>query len=310
MANPKPVMAYFITGHGENDPTDSRDKSGYSKLAAMLKNELNCGWDRLSLAGTNVIPADCQLLIVAAGPQEGRMFPEELDKISAYLKGGGRMLALLTRNSGLETVLGGWGVELGDANNRIRELDKNLVQSETGDAFLTAFVSREHFIMTPLAVDRMFMFMVYPRWVNEARDRPKLPGQPTVTVLAATSEKAVNQLGRAANFPLLVAVEQGGIKDVDTPGGRGTRIVVAGDSDFLDDQVIEYPGNTVFAKRALGWLLQRPEATLSGLGPAPIRQYKLYMTDTQTQGIRWLFLAGLPGSVLLVGGLVWLRRRS
>jgi hypothetical protein len=26
--------------------------------------------------------------------------------------------------------------------------------------------------------------------------------------------------------------------------------------------------------------------------------------------LRWLFLGGLPGGVLLLGGLVWLRRRS
>jgi hypothetical protein len=50
---------------------------------------------------------------------------------------------------------------------------------------------------------------------------------------------------------------------------------------------------------------------LSGLGPRPIKEYKLYnMTDAQAQSIRWLFLAGLPGGVLFLGGLVWLRRRS
>jgi len=26
--------------------------------------------------------------------------------------------------------------------------------------------------------------------------------------------------------------------------------------------------------------------------------------------LRWLFLAGMPGGVLFLGGLVWLRRRS
>jgi LPXTG-motif cell wall-anchored protein len=34
------------------------------------------------------------------------------------------------------------------------------------------------------------------------------------------------------------------------------------------------------------------------------------MTDSQTNAVRWLFLAGMPGAVLFLGGLVWLRRRS
>jgi O-antigen ligase len=49
---------------------------------------------------------------------------------------------------------------------------------------------------------------------------------------------------------------------------------------------------------------------LSGLGPRPIKEYKLYMTHAQRREIGWLFLAGLPGGVLFLGGLVWLRRRS
>jgi len=111
-------------------------------------------------------------------------------------------------------------------------------------------------------------------------------------------------------YPLLAAIEQGVIKGVDTPRGVGTRIVVAGDSYFLDDQVIDsWVGNHEFAKLALDWLLQRPTALIAGLGPRPIKQYSLYLTSAQSSTVRWLFLAGLPASVLALGGLVWLRRR-
>jgi LPXTG-motif cell wall-anchored protein len=33
------------------------------------------------------------------------------------------------------------------------------------------------------------------------------------------------------------------------------------------------------------------------------------MTRGQQQTVQWLFLAALPGAVLALGGLVWLRRR-
>ena len=74
---------------------------------------------------------------------------------------------------------------------------------------------------------------------------------------------------------------------------------------MLDSSV----GNYYFALSALNWLLERPQVLLSGLGPQPIREYKLYMTDRQQQTVQWLFLGALPGAVLALGGLVWLRRR-
>jgi LPXTG-motif cell wall-anchored protein len=34
------------------------------------------------------------------------------------------------------------------------------------------------------------------------------------------------------------------------------------------------------------------------------------MTQVQQRQVRWLLLAALPGGVLALGGLVWLRRRK
>jgi len=306
VSNPRPMKAYFLYGHGENDPEEDKANIGYSRLAAILKDEINCDWQKLSLQGTNVIPADCGLLIVAAGARQGRMLPEELDKIALYLKQGGRMLALLTVHSGLESVLENWGVDVGVDTNRVVDTDKNFNLAD--GTFLTAQLE-PHAIMDSLASEKMPVRMVLPRPVYVA-DQAKTPGAPTLTVLAATSPVGMSQARQTGVFPLLVAVEQGGIEGVNSPGGRGTRIVVAGDSDFLDDLVIDSVGNHTFAKLALSWLLQRPQVMLGGLGPRPIKEYKLYMTQAQTQALRWLFLGGLPGGALVLGGLVWLRRRS
>ena len=305
VSNPRLLKAYFLYGHGENDPEDNKEKTGYSKLAAILKDELDCDWEKVALHGTNAIPADCQLLIVAASAREGKMTDDELAKIAAYLKQGGRMLAVLTVRSGLESVLAKWGVGVGDS--RVVDVDKNFNLGE--GTFLTAKLM-PHSIMDPLVSEKMPLLMVFPRPAYELENRSKMPGAPEVTILAATSSQGMNEARQAGVYPLLVAVEQGGIQGVNSPGGRGTRIVVAGDSDFLDDQAIDFVGNHVFAQLALNWLLQRPQIMLSGLGPRPIKEYKLYMTHAQRREIGWLFLAGLPGGVLFLGGLVWLRRRS
>jgi len=305
VSNPRPMKAYFLYGHGENDPDETKANPGYSKLAAILKDEVDCDWQKLSLQGTNVIPTDCQLLIVAASASEGRMTLDELAKIAAYLKQGGRLLALLTVPSGLESVLATWGVRLD--NSRVGEMNKDF--SLPDGTFLTAQLV-PHPIMDPLISEKMPLRMVVPRPVYPLENQSKIPGAPEVTILAATTAQGINELKQTNIYPVLVAVEQGSIQGVNSRGGGGTRIVLAGDSDFLDDAVIDSVGNHVFAQQALDWLLQRPQIMLSGLGPRPIKEYKLYMTATQEQSLRWLFLAALPGGILLLGGLVWLRRRS
>ena len=59
----------------------------------------------------------------------------------------------------------------------------------------------------------------------------------------------------------------------------------------------------------MSWLLDRSQL-LGGIGPQPVREYRIMMTNSQALAARWILIAGLPGSVLLLGGLVWLRRRA
>jgi ABC-2 type transport system permease protein len=310
VSNPQALKTYFLHGHGENDPGNPSGEPenlgdyGYSKLAAILKEECDSDWDRLSLMGTNDVPRDCQLLIVA-GPRQGEFFPGEVDKIAAYLKNGGRLLALLTKPCGLDSMLAKqWGVRLGAG----RVVDKDPHFNVTPYTFRTAKLS-SHLIVDALINDETPIVMVWPRPVYPVEDRGKIPGAPDVTILASTSPGGMDENNHADTYPLLAAVEQGVIKGVDTPRGGGTKIVVAGDSDFLDDQVIAYSGNHVFAKLALSWLLQRPAVMIEGLGPQPIKEYSLHLTTAQGFAVRWLFLGAMPAAILALGALVWLRRR-
>ena len=308
---PQRLKTYFLYGHGENNPGDPHGEdaklglSGYSKLAAILKNEIDSDWDRLVLRGTNGIPADCQLLIIAAGAHVGKIPPEELDKISAYLKQGGRLLALLNGNSGLEPVLAQWGVDV--RTNRV--VDANPAFNRDHYTFYTA-LWEPHPIVDPLASEKLPVLMVLPRPVYKITQQEKVPGAPEVSYLALTSTNGVDEAGNTGVYPLLAAVEQGVINGVNSTRAGGTRMVVAGDSDFLDDHVIDsIAGNRYFAGLALNWLLDRPQVLLAGLGPQPIREYSLYMTQSQVTTVQWLFLGAMPGAVLALGTLVWLRRR-
>jgi ABC-type uncharacterized transport system involved in gliding motility auxiliary subunit len=105
----------------------------------------------------------------------------------------------------------------------------------------------------------------------------------------------------------MVAVEKGAIKGVITERGA-TRMVVVGDSVFLGNLQIDSQANRDFAAAAVNWLLERTQL-LAGVGPRPVTQYRIVMTRAQMHQAQWILLGALPGSVALLGGLVWLRRR-
>ena len=91
VTSPKPLKAYFLQGHGEHQIDSGDELAGYLKFASILhQNYIQS--EPLSLLGTNAVPMDCNLLVIA-GPREA--IPDaELEKIEQYLNQGGRLLAL------------------------------------------------------------------------------------------------------------------------------------------------------------------------------------------------------------------------
>ncbi len=322
LSHPVDQRAFFLAGHGERDPSDPSqlDGSGYTNFAGILKNELACDWQTLSLSQTDSIPADCKLLIIASGSQhKGNLSSNELFQIQAYLKhGNGRLLALLDNTEGLDPILKEWGVMVSDR----RVIDPSPDVWSGGGDFLASpavdITGYMHPIMRPLFRDHLGVRMLAPRPIfRPAAPASPDPGAPILTAVAVTGplgEELPNDPALAVagasplprtNYFLIVAIEQNVIN-----GQGGTRIVVAGDSDFLDDQMIDSAANHYFASQTLDWLLQRPGELDPAIGPRPIQEYEIFMSQSQRTRLRWLFLAAMPGSVLFLGALVWLRRRS
>jgi hypothetical protein len=320
LAEPRQYKICFLQGHREHDPADSSNPHGYAKFAEVLREKASAQLEKLSLRGTNDVPADCQLLIVA-GPRQ-RLDESELAKIEAYLRRGGRLFALLNNlalggQSDLEKVLAKWGVLVGDKTI----LDPR--NSPADNVLLTA-KHYPHPIMSALASDSEAnrVLLVLPRAVSKLQSVAPRPDAPKVDVLAASGEGGTEvsefrngvpypnpYQDRQASFPLIVAVEDN-IQGVSTDRGS-TRMAVVGDSLCMDNELIDTPpaANHYFAALAANWLLERPQVLLQGLVPQPLKTYRLVMTNQQLQTVQWLLLGGLPGAVLLLGGLVWWRRR-
>jgi ABC-type uncharacterized transport system involved in gliding motility auxiliary subunit len=304
----KPFKAYFLQDHGEHNP-DSEDESlGYTKFARVLEGK-NISVEPLSLL-TNDLPSDCQLLVIA-GPRN-RLQSSELEKIEAYLNHGGRVFILLmntllpdVRKSGLERILANWGVETGD--NLV--IDREQSKADSSKVLLTAAFG-QHDIVNPLQGSRIAFVM--PHSVRQQPGDSRKTDTTKVAEIIFTSKEGAAVNSRSVKeitgaIPLVVAVEKGAIQGVGADRGS-TRMVVAGDSFFLANGAIEFEANHDFASLAVSWLLDR--AQLLAIGPRPVHEYKIVMTESQMRNVRWILLGGMPGAVLLLGVLMWLRRRK
>lgn len=311
VTHPRPLKAYFLAGHGEHDPEDLAENGpGYGKFAALLKDEHNVDWTRFVLRGTNEVPADCELLIVA-GPAKSQLAQNEIEVISNYLNKGGRMLVLLNSlyvggASGIEKVLARWGVDVG--NNIVTDPENVATRND----LLTWQMNPNHDVTKAMFKEGLRVQLVLPRSVEKAAEVPKTA---EVKVLAATgtnaiakipNAKGVTERAESGTYGLMVAVEQGAVKGASA----GTRLLVVGDSLCFDNQLLDSAANHYFAGFAVNWLLAQPNILLEGLGARPVKTYKLNITESELNKVRLLFVGGIPGGILLLGGLVWLRRRS
>lgn len=305
----KPLKAYFLQGHGERSPSDTGEQ-GASKLADVFHRNYVETETLDNLLGTNAVPADCNLLVIN-GPQ-GEFQDTELDKISQYLDQGGRLFALFDNNSvehnlGLENVLAKWNVRV--THSTVLDPDYAQGQDAQGQWFGVAALA-VHPLTKPLLGQQIEI--VLPRPIERIKTSSQTGAEETqVTELAFSSTNSVikgNLRGDRGPHSLMVAVEKAIPKGVVTERGA-TRMLITGDSNFLNNQIIDFQVNQYFADAAVNWLLERT-IFLEGVGPRPVSEYQLLLNPGQINAVKGILLGAIPGGILLLGSLVWLRRRK
>ncbi|HOE00566.1 MAG TPA: GldG family protein [Kiritimatiellia bacterium] len=303
----RPVVC-FLEGHGEHAPVDFDRLRGYSRLAALLRDQ-NLDLEQLDLGQTKMVPARCALLVVA-GPQR-ELAPFEVALLRDYLTRKGRLLLLLDArvSTGLEALLHDWGIALGD------DVVVDEAHTLSGRELYVASYP-PHAITAPLQ-DLASVF-VLPRSVR-ARTPEAGGDQPIVTPLALCSsagwaefnldDAAVHfdpQVDIPGPVPVAVAVERGPVAGVHVQI-RPTRLVVFGDSDFVSNGGLT-GANADFFLGAVNWLLDR-DIAMAITAPA-LPELQLVMNARQLRQLFWLAVVALPGAVMLVGLFaIWRRRR-
>jgi hypothetical protein len=302
ISNPKPLIAYYLQGHGEQAVSDSNE-GGYSTFATILAQNY-VQLQPLTLLGSNTVPADCNMLIIAGPSAAIPAF--ELERIDEYLAQGGRLMALFDARSaaqqtGLEKILAKWGIRVGAD----LVIDVEHMEPNSKNLIVSAFV--RHPILNSIIGSGLYM--VLPRPVSRDTNVTERTGIP-VQEIAFSGQNAYLYSDKEKRLSLLpvAAIVDETIKGTVRERGA-TRMIVVGDSFLFNNRQVEMLSNRDFLNAAINWLGER-NVLLEGVGPKRVTEFRLVVTKARMRTLQWILLGAVPGGILLFGGIVWISRRK
>ncbi len=291
---------YFITGHKERDPEGYND-DGFSAIKSLLeKNNYKVG--TLNLAMTSTIPSDAAALVIA-GPQAAYAEGER-KTLSTYLDGGGKLMVLLDPAVGadLNGVLEPYGVRFRN------DLVVDLYSSFFGDP-LTPLTARYPYSMITKDMTGLTSFFPYARSIERLGTAPE---GVTIVDLITTSDRSWGETNLAQRQVQQDADDTPGPLTLAAQVQKGdTRLVLVGDSDFAANSVLNSVrgafGNADLFINAVNWLAE--EESLIAIGPKSPDVRTVFLTPAQMRLILYTSALVLPAMVLVIGLVVWWRRR-
>ena len=320
---PDVPKVYFVTGHGEASLTSGGGPTERSLaiLQESLKRE-NIETEDTTLLGGSA-PDDADLL-VNAGPT--RAFTEaEVQALDDYLDAGGRLLVCLDpliepggtmRSTRLEPFLAGRGVEVGD--DLVVDPSRRLPFYDLSAVYLTDFPSHP----VTQGLEGIAVLFTVTRSVTPSDDGDGVRlaetsaegwGESNLNQLLAGQPVAKDEADTPGPVAVAVALEGPGAapetEASDEAAGEteGSRLLVFGDSDFLTDFEISNAGNLTLALNAVNWLVVREQAL--GIAPREVERVSLFLSQQQLRTILLITLLVMPGTAIVLGILVWRKRR-
>jgi hypothetical protein len=279
VTDPRPRLVCLSTGHGEHEVTTERraEEEDPTSVGDLLER-LGYQWQEVILQHEGSVPQDCRLLFVYGPTHDFTTI--EVTATEQFLAAGGSALFLLDPLSlpHLEELLGRYRIFPGGeivprGSTRLYLRDRQTVPVVD-------------MALSPHGPERFTAVLYGARRVDYA------PGE--------KGRRGGVFLGYRSSAQELIPVGTA----VDTAGEHGGRLMVVGDTDFLQGTLFRREGNRVVFVRMLHWLEERRDRDL----PAGTRYAYAPLTVGQS---RLLFCTAMtPPLAFLVGsGLVWWQRR-
>lgn len=329
----KQTAVYFVTGHGERQFEDY-DRVGISGIANALKRD-NFRIAPLEILKNRKIPDDCDVLIVA-GPTKP-FVTEELNIIRDYLENRGRLLLMLEPavapnvSTGFKTLMAEYGVVVRDDVVVYTKMNMPLFGIQTVAEIYVSSDDYGDFKITE-GLKSYNTIILGACSVGAAPPNDQMPYQVTGLITAPESswgetdvanlrqKKPELNVGVDLEGPVSLAVVAQ-VKDLpksvtqshpamaNDPNAKpeGARLVIFGDVDFASNEYIENPGNADLFRNSANWLARKE--TQLGISAKPPDFRKATITPVQMKVIFWVSIAGIPVIPIVIGSLVWWKRR-
>ena len=312
------------TGHGEWT-LEEQSERGLSTLRHHMRHD-NIEWETFSTLGKKAVPADCDAVLVL-GPT--RAFAgEEVAMLDQYLRKGGNLLLGLdpviehdaVADTGFEAMLAGHGITLQrvlaietDPERLVGDTLVSFVVTEFNDHEVTRFLQ---------GAGRVYMILargVAPSGDNDAvtpllRASERSFGETDISSLGAGQppKKGAGDLEGPVTLAVATKVLKAAPSEpgVDLQAQPGGRLLVVGDTDFLQGPLLDTPAlaNLDFASAMIGYTAERE--ALIAIAPKKVKGGNLALTQEDLMALFFRVTVLMPGAALLLGIGVWLSRRA
>jgi ABC-type uncharacterized transport system involved in gliding motility auxiliary subunit len=302
---------YYTTGHGEANPQDDKE-GGFSSVSKALENE-GFQTGSLNLLEKAEVPTDAKVVMVISAGK--RFLDKEAAALKAFLDKGGR-LAIFDdpqQVNGLEPLMKDWGIQVDD--DLVVDMSQ-AAQTVAGPTAPICFPSPTHEATKALA--RTALAIPFARSLASvegglrstplASSGPESWGETDLKALAAGQEPTFDS-GREKIGPLPIALVAE--KPVPPAADRRSvmgRLMVVGSSQFFTNRVETVLGNRDFFLNTINWLADQGDRIT--IRPRSRDGSRIFLTQAQVTGLRFLTMDALPVSLLGLGLAVWLIRRS
>lgn len=318
-------LVVFLEGHEEREPLAEHS----SGLSQFLSNLERSGFivQPHSLVRAQSIPQNARFLVIAA-PQKD-LLPGEVDIIKQYLEQGGNLLWLQDPGGlhGLKPIADLLGLKISEGT----VLDANEQLHAVLGVSHPAIVPVVDYGKSPIAEKFTGSQSLFPFSTmierNPLEDKQALVWQTeellttlpnswletgTIDGAVTYEEEKGDVLGPISiGFTLTRLLEQpAGTETATTPKPkeeRQQRVVVIGDSDFLINSFIGQGVNLDLATNIFNWLSDDDNLLNIQVNSAPDTNFTL--GETSSVILASFFLMVLPLSLIVLGSVIWLRRR-
>jgi ABC-type uncharacterized transport system involved in gliding motility auxiliary subunit len=328
----KQRKVYFVAGHGEKDPADASDRSGYSEIKKALESD-NFVVEPLTLAQQQSVPEDATVLVIA-GPKTDYLDPE-IEMLKAYLARGGKVLFLLDPPdqpdsqppAKLVALLHDWAIDAGndvvvDASGMGRLLGTD-ASVPVAASYPSHPITDNFRILTAYPLARSMSAVSggvggrFAQGFIETGPRSWAESDLASVLTSGKVEMQVDQgdkpgpvtVGAAVSAPVAEGAAPSVEKD-DAAAGEPkpeTRVVAIGDSDFVSNVALAIQGNRDLFLNTVNWLAQ--QENLIAIRPREPEDRRITITADQEQMVFWLAVVFIPGVLLVTGVYTWWRRR-